>query len=118
MSCMPATVLGRHSLGNGDLLMMAVTAGLLALVIAIPTFGAPQATVLEARLYQRGDAVVLEAYGEPLCIGGRWAEYDVEFAAAGNYLLAIRYAAAEPRATRLLVDGILVHDQPVVPATA
>ena len=94
-----------------------MTAGLLALAIAIPTFGAPQATVLEARLYQRGDAVVLEAYGEPLCIGGRWAEYDVEFAAAGNYLLAIRYAAAEPRATRLLVDGILVHDQAVAGTT-
>jgi hypothetical protein len=55
------------------------------------------------RLVERGDQPVVLSQGQP----PYGAEYAVDLPANGTYEIAIRYAAAEPRPVRLLVDG---HD--------
>jgi hypothetical protein len=65
---------------------------------------------LQATHFQRGDAVALPSYGEPLGISGKWAEYDFSIAEEGNYVLSVRYATGEIRAVSVFLDGNLITD--------
>lgn len=77
------------------------------------------AVVLEAETFVRGNARrVTTGYGEKIGVildGGRYpndAEFDITLPAAGAYQLEIRYAAAEPRAIQMKLNG-----QPIGEAT-
>ncbi len=96
--------------GHGGVLAAVIAGGALVLGLAATARCQPEAVEIVARDFQRGDASVLAAYGEPLSIGGLWAEYDFEIATGGNFTLAARYAAGESRPSRLLVDGVLIDD--------
>jgi len=96
---------------HGCILAAALAAGLLVLGSVGPARGEPEALEIVAGTFQRGDASVLASYGEPLSIGGIWAEYDFELAAGGNFEFAARYAAGESRPVRLSIDGILIDDR-------
>jgi hypothetical protein len=65
---------------------------------------------IQATNFQRGDAVVLPTYGEPLGISGKWAEYDFSIAEEGSYVLSVRYATGEIRAVSVFLDGNLITD--------
>lgn len=67
----------------------------------------PEVIYIQAKDFQRGDAV-LSTWGEPLSIGGKWAEYDFDVAQSGNYVLSVRYAAAESRPVSIFLDGNLI----------
>ena len=103
----PTRLLSDH----GWTLAAAVAAGLLVLGLVGPARGEPEALEIVARSFQRGDASVLAGYGEPLSIGGVWAEYDFEIAMGGSFVLAARYAAGESRPVRLSMDGVLFDDR-------
>jgi hypothetical protein len=95
----------------GRAVAVALTVALVVLGLAATARCEPEALVIEARSFQRGNASVLAHYGEPLSIGGVWAEYDLPIAAGGNFVIAARYAAGESRPARLLVDGVLIDDR-------
>ncbi len=107
----PVESLARILVDHGWAPVAAIAAGLLALGLASPAHGQPEALEIAARNFQRGDASVLASYGEPLGIGGIWAEYDFEIATGGSFVLAARYAAGESRPVRLSIDGVLLDDR-------
>ena len=85
-------------------------------LVADPTKDAPAGTVrVEAEAFARGNVLKLtDGYGAGIGViinAGplpNVAEYDVEMPAAGTYQLAVRYAAAEPRPVRVMVNGKLL----------
>jgi hypothetical protein len=78
---------------------------------------APQGTlVVEAERFARGDADVAgDGYGAGIGViltyGNRtcFTEYEIDVPAAGVYQIELRYAAADARPVRLLLDGQLVR---------
>lgn len=102
---------------HGGSLAIVIALGSLLLGLAATARCQPQALVIDARSFQRGDAIVGTGWGEPLSIGGLWAEYDIELATGGNFALAARYAAGQSRPARLLVDGVLIDDRALAGTT-
>jgi len=74
-----------------------------------------QAISWEAETFHRGNVVRLATgYGVGIGViagpgGLNWAEMDIHVPSEGAYHLAIRYAAAEARSTRLMVNSQLVN---------
>ncbi len=82
-------------------------------LVSDPSKDKPAGMVLvEAENYTRGNALKLTTgYGEGIGViinagpTPNVAEYDLDLPADGTYQVAIRYAAAEPRSTKLIVNG-------------
>ena len=75
--------------GHGSTHAAVIAAGALVLGLASTARCEPETLMIDARSFQHGDAFVGAGWGEPLSIGGIWAEYDVEIASltrcpAGN----------------------------------
>jgi len=76
--------------------------------------GDPARILIEAENYNRGNAHRdFEVYGKNIGIihtteVPTWAEWDVTVPAAGPYQVELRYAAAESRPVRLLINGMVV----------
>ena len=112
-----AVHLTRSRPGHGGTLAAVVAAAFLVLGLVGVVSGEPEPLVIDAPSFQRGDALVGAGWGEPLSIGGLWAEYDVEIVTGGNFTLAARYAAGQSRPARLLVDGVLIDDRALAGTT-
>ena len=90
--------------------------GPLKLVAADPGKNPPAGSVrIESEAFARGNVLKLtDGYGAGIGViinAGplpNFAEYDLEVPKAGVYQLAVRYAAADPRPVRVLVNGRLV----------
>jgi formylglycine-generating enzyme required for sulfatase activity len=74
--------------------------------------GQTDSFTVDAWAFDRGNArVFTEEYasaGPMVAFGGSspvYVEYDIDFTSAGDYLLNLHYAAAEPRPIELRVDG-------------
>jgi len=73
------------------------------------------AVLVEAEQFDRGNLTAYATgYGEGIGViagpgGLNFAEYDFDVAQSGSYDVAIRYAAAQSRPTRLIVNGLTVH---------
>jgi hypothetical protein len=85
---------------------------------AVPAFATESqdgVVLVEAETVARGNlAVVTEGYGEGIGIiggpgGPNEGEIDIEVPAGGTYQIAFRYAAAEARPARLLVNDRLIN---------
>ena len=85
---------------------------------ALPAFAENKqdgVVLVEAETVARGNLeVVTEGYGEGIgIIGGpgglNEGEFDIDVPADGTYTIAFRYAAAEARAAKLLVNGRLIN---------
>jgi hypothetical protein len=81
-------------------------------------------TQREAEQFDRGNVVVdRENYGKGIGIigdqGGQpnFVEYDIEISEPGNYSLELRYAAAESRPGRILVDGKVAVEKAITKTT-
>ena len=85
-------------------------------MVADPAKNAPEGTILmESESFTRGNVLkVTEGYGKGIGViinGGKmpnFAEYDLTIAKPGTYQLAVRFAAAESRPVRILVNGKVV----------
>ena len=77
-----------------------------------------------AEEFSRGDvAIDTENYGKGITIVGdsgqteNFVEYDLDVSTAGEYVLQTRYAAAEQRAARLLINGKTVSEEALARVT-
>lgn len=111
MLCLPVACLIRSLAQPGPTVVAALAGVLLLLGLAATARCEPEALEIAAGSFQRGDASVLASYGEPLGIGGIWAEYDFELVTGGSFVVAARYAAGESRPVRLSMDGVLLDDR-------
>jgi hypothetical protein len=111
MPCLPVACLARSVPEPGTTVVAALAGVLLLLGLAAAARCEPEVLAIDAPSFQRGNASVLASYGEPLSIGGIWAEYDFEVATGGGFVLAARYAAGESRPVRLSLDGVLLDDR-------
>ncbi len=78
----------------------------------------------EAEQFDRGNVVVdTQRYGHGIGIisdpGGQtnFVEYDFELENAGEYVIQLRYAAAEPRPGLLKIDGIVLREDAMAQVT-
>ena len=90
--------------------------GPLKLIVTDPSKKSLEGTILfESENFTKGNVLKLtDGYGEGIGViinGGKlpnFAEYDVTIAKGSTYQLAVRYAAAQSRPVRILLDGKVV----------